>query len=405
MSIRHKNMGPVVMNPFWNFDTTSPYPMTMRVKLDHEINGQELRDAFEEALSVWPYLKDSFQVEEDGNIYFVENTNPLKVHHTEAIVAAGPSNDNRVLSLSYWKDTLTFTGLHSFFDGGSIFMIMRITICRYLSTHYGKNYDVGPLPAPGDGAKEENYEFYVQRADIAAQPYEYKDAIWTSADCFMDPKTKNQQGKPLAISRVEIPESEFISYCKKHGANPTVMFAILFAQTVYKLYPEENHPFAGIVTMDIRKNIGIPMAIMGQSSAMMLEISREELASRPLEDIVKDKREKMDAQRSKDYLLSRADDMRHAKLFMQNNYSLRLSYFGAFNYGECTPHIKDVITYNDAFDEVHMFALNGSLRIDIMCGTVAEDYANTICQILNEAGVGAKVTQNHKALQPVSREN
>lgn len=401
---RHKNMGPANINFFWAGDKVTPYPMTLRIKLDHEINGEELRAAFDETLSVWPLLRDSFLEAEDGNIYFTENPNPIQIHHTQSIVPAGKGpNDDRVIALSYYGDTLTFTGLHAFLDGGSLFMVMRGTICRYLRSHYGKDYNVGELPAPGDGDRPENYEYYIGREDIIALPYEKKEAIWCTPDCFEDPKTKNQKGTPLSMSRVEMKENDFIAYCKKIGSNPTVMFTILMAQTVYRIYPEETRPFTGMITMNVRDNLGIPMAIMGQSSAMMLEITREELEHLSLEELVKQKRAVMSAQRSKDYLLSRADDMRNGRAFLRDNYSLRLSYFGDFNYGECTPHIKDILSYNESYDELHMFALNGTLYIDMQCASVSEQYASALSRILNDAGLAAKVSGNYTKLQGVER--
>ena len=165
----HKNMGPKAMNIFWEWDQIAPYPMTARLKLDHEVDVEDLCRAFEESLSVWPLLKDSFIPQEDGNIYFVENKNPIQVHNTADIIAAGKGpNDNRVISLSCDGDVISFTGLHSFLDGGSLFMVMKGTRCRYLAQHCHQVTEVKMLPAPGDGDVPENYEFYIFRKDYSA---------------------------------------------------------------------------------------------------------------------------------------------------------------------------------------------------------------------------------------------
>ena len=400
----HKNIGPKAMNIFWEWDQIAPYPMTVRIRLDHEIDGEELRGAFEESLSVWPFLKDSFLPQEDGNIYFVENDHPIQIHHTGDIIAAGKGpNDNRVIALSYDRDVLSFTGLHSFLDGGSLFMVMKGTLCRYLARHFDGIREVKLLPGPGDGDAPENYEFYIFRKDTASMPYEYKEPYLSLENCFVDARTKKQEGTPLVLSRVEVESDEFIAYCKKNGANPSVMLVILMAQAVYRNNPEEQRPFAGLITMNIRHALGIDMAIMGQSSAMIIDVTRDELENGPLPDLIRDKRACMDAQRSRDYLLSRADDMRHAKPFMREQYTFRLSYFGEFDYGEYSSHVKDILTYNEAYDEVHMFSINGRLFIDLQLGSITEEYVNAVVSILREAGVNAKAADDLLPIRPVTR--
>ena len=400
----HKNAGPKAMNIFWEWDQIAPYPMTVRIKLDHQIDGEELCRAFEEALSVWPLLKDSFLPQEDGNIWFVENENPIRVHHTKDIIAAGKGpNDNRLIALSYDGDVLSFTGLHSFLDGGSLFMVMKGTLCRYLAKHFDQPGEVKLLPGPGDGDLPENYEFYIFRKDTASMPFEYKEAYLSLENCFMDARTKKQEGTPLVLSRVEVESDAFISYCKQNGANPSVMLVILMAQAMYRNNPEEQRPFAGLITMNIRHALGIDMAIMGQSSAMIIDVTRDELETKPFTELIREKRASMDAQRSRDYLLSRADDMRNAKPFMRAEYTFRLSYFGEFDYGGYSSHVEDILTYNEAYDEVHMFSINGRFFIDLQLGSATEEYVGAVLSLLREAGVNAKAAEELLPIKPVTR--
>lgn len=401
---RHKNMGPVSTNIFWKGDKESPHLMTTCLELDHDINGDELCKAYEETLSVWPLLKDAFVVQEDGNIYFVENKRPVRVHYTKEVVAAGTRmNDDRVIAVSYYEKTVTFTGMHSFLDGGSLFMVMKGTLCRYLQLHYKKTMEVGLLPKPGEGDKKENYEFYVMRSDIASLPYERKETIWATPVCFQDPRMKKPKEALLSLSRIEINKEEFMSYCKQNSANPSIMLFMLIAKAIFKANPENELPFSSLITMNIRSTLGIDMAIMGQSSALMLDVSKEELVTIPFAELIKQKRFLMNQQRSKDYLLSRAEDMRNGKGFFRHDFTVRLSYFGEFDYGECTQYVRDILTYNETYDEVHMFALNGSFYIDLLFGEASEEYAGLIVDILKEEGVFAKVCESFHGLPTVVR--
>ena len=219
----------------------------------------------------------------------------------------------------------------------------------------------------------------------------------------MDARTKKQEGTPLVLSRVEVESDAFISYCKQNGANPSVMLVILMAQAMYRNNPEEQRPFAGLITMNIRHALGIDMAIMGQSSAMIIDVTRDELETKPFTELIREKRSSMDAQRSRDYLLSRADDMRNAKPFMRAEYTFRLSYFGEFDYGGYSSHVEDILTYNEAYDEVHMFSINGRFFIDLQLGSATEEYVGAVLSLLREAGVNAKAAEELLPIKPVTR--
>ena len=403
--VNHKNMGPAAGNMFWAWDRIASYPMTFRLRLDAEIDGSLLLEAFRETLSVWPVLLDAYIEEEDGNIYLAEDQDPVIIHHTPEIVAPGGGrNGNRTVALSYDGDWVSLTGLHSFLDGGSLKMILFGTVTRYLCRYYGIADTGLDLPKPGEGKAPENSDFYLFRKEVWESPYRRTEPIWTSEDPYEDARTKNQPfGSPLVPVRIRVPKEAFLSYCRKYGANPSVMLLVLCARAVYRLHPEEMRPFTGTVTIDLRKVLGIPMSIIGASSSLPVEVTRKDLEERELGDVCRQTRRVLDEKRSRDAILSRADDIMKQVPFENSRYTFRLTYLGEMAFGAAAAHVRDVYFYLESWDTVIMLAYGGQFMMDFQLGEASRDYADEVCAILREEGVDAAHENSDSVVRKVVR--
>lgn len=397
--IKHKYLGQADINPFWQGDCKAKQHITMIMHLDHEIDGNELRTALEETLDVWPILKDSFIKDDDGGLYFVENNAPVKVHKNAAVVAPGEGlNDNRLLAVTYNGDTVTFSGMHSYFDGGSMLLLMRGTICRCLRLHYNQNFEAGYLPTPEDGKKAENYDYFAFRPEIIDLPFERKETIPRYYDCFNDPRMVSGENDEISREVITMPSDEFISLCKSIGSNPSVMLFILFAKAACALNRELDAPVTANNTINVRSMLGMNAAIMGQTIGSDLAVTKEKLENMPLPEVVKELRDMLNIQRSRDYLLSRVEDMRNGVIDAEYKPTITLAYMGDLNYGECTRFIKDFSIYNDAVSSIDMLELHGNFNIFIHLGQASSDYACAMKNILNELGVSASIKSSTTAL-------
>lgn len=396
--VKHKYMGSVDINPFWDGDCKAKQHMTMIMRLDHEIDGSELLTSFEETLNVWPLLKDSFIVEDDG-IYFVENKSPIKVHKNTSIVAPGEGlNDNRLLAVSYNGDIVSFSGMHSYFDGGSVLMLVKGTICRYLKLHYNHDLEVGHLITPEEGNRPENYDYYAFRQEITDLPFERKEPIPRYYNCFNDPKMVCGANEEISLEVITMPADQFMSLCKSNGSNPSVMLFIIFAKAAYAVNQDLDAPITANNTINIRHMVGMDAAIMGQTIGSDLALTKEKLENMPLPELVRELRDMLNIQRSRDYILSRTEEMRNGVIQADYKPTVTLAYMGELNYGECTRFIKEFTAYNDSVSSINMLELHGNFNIFIQLGQASSAYAASMNKILNELGVSASITSSIPAL-------
>ena len=379
-------------NPFWDWDTSGKLHMTFSVGLDHEVDGDLLLEALKETYAVWPMLDDAFIVNGDGMICFAQNKAPLKVFNSPAIYSPlAAENGSRLAALTYWKNTVSITGLHSYFDGGSAVMILRDAVTRYLKKYYGEDLDVGYLPAAGEGDRPEYGVFYAMNPEILSLPFERKEGVEIPQVVFDDPEM--DYGPNFALSQYVITcdNDEFIAFCKKNGANPSVMLFILFAKAVFKLHPENDLPVTGNNTMNIRHLLGLDMSMMGQTMGSLFKTAKEDM-DLPLPEFAKKLRASLDAQRDRDFILSRAEDMSRGIMSLDFKLSLSIAYMGSIKFGDATKHTNYFTAYSDLHKNMMAYELNGTFYIAVLTGLAGKKYAEAICAFLKDSGVRAEIS-------------
>ena len=395
----HRELGTADTNFFWKWDNEPKQHMTFKVQLDHQVNGENLLAALEETADIWFILRDKLIEDADGRIVFVQSDQPMKVHCDPVIVSPGAGlNEDRVLAVTYYDQTVSFTGMHSFFDGGSLLMLMKNILCRYFKKQFTETMDVGVLPGHDDGANPENIMFYAEIQRIAEMPFERISPVPYSEQVFTEPDMKYGSNGELSLVEVQVPKDEFLKYCKENGANPSIMLFLLFARAAYRLNPETDLPVTVNNTMNLRPVLGLESAIMGESMGTYLEVGKKQLLETPLKELATMLRADFNHQRSKDYILSRIDDMRRGVHSPQYQDTISLAYMGTIDYGDATTHIKHISAYNDSPRNLDMLELNGVFHIYIQFGIAGRKYAETFTKMLMEENVHAEITQIVDAL-------
>ncbi len=386
-------------NPFWEWDNTDKLHMTFLMQLDHKVDGDKLLESMRETYEVWPLLKDAFIEDSEGMLSFVENDKPLQVFNSPALVAPGAGmNADRLAAVTYYEDKLGITGMHSFFDGGSVQLIMSDMLSRYFKKYYGSDLDTGFEPlSPGAGDKPEYATFYAFNKDILSRPFEYRDPIDIPQEVFKDLGMDYGPNLALSFYVIEMPSDEFIAYCKKHGASPSIMMYALFAQTVKNLHPENELPITANNTMNIRRALGLDLSLSGQTMGNLLVATKEDM-DLSLSELCQKVRESFNKQRELDFMLSRARDMANQIPSLDFKLTGSLQYMGRQSFGEATKHLLHYGVYEDMQSNVLGFELNGVFSIELMLGTVGKKYADEMCAILNAAGVNAKIAEHTEAL-------
>ena len=393
-----KVLGTATTNPFWKADNEQSIHMTMKVDLDHEIEADKLLKALEDTCDVWPILRDEFVEMPDGRICMVQSNKPLKIHHSPVAVAPGAGqNENRILAVTYDGKSVFFTGMHAFFDGGSVLMLMRNVISRYLSAYAGRPLKTGKLPAKGEGDKAEYSEFYAVNSKVMGLPFQKADPLPIVSPIFKDPRLCYGVDQEVAFVKLAMPSDPFMAFCKQSGATPSVMLFTLFAKAMFLLNSDAELPVVANNTMNIRKALGLELSLLGQTMGSQLVMEKTAL-DRPLPEVAKELRSMLDVQRSTDYILSRADDMRQHIPSLSFKYSFAVVYLGKMDFGEATQYVKDLDFYSDSVKNVGMYEMRNTFEMFIQFGCASEDYAHAVMDILKEAGVPSEIVYTARKL-------
>lgn len=398
-------MGSAKTNPFWELDEIRNVHMLFRLELDHEIDGALLQEAYEKTLDVWPMLKHAFVLEEDGNLYFAEDPEPLRVHHSPRVVAPGHGlNADRLLAVTYDGNMVSFSGMHAYFDGGSVLMLIRGILCRYLALYYKNDAYADGLPTAKQGDQPRNYGFYAADSQIAAMAFERKEAVLPPKRCIAPQEPDFSPGHRTSLCELFIPSEQFLAYCKSNSASPSIMLFLLFAKAAYELNPNAAEPVMANNTMNLRGLLGMENAIMGQSMGSFLWTDRKELAGETLSSLAVQQKALMNEQRDRDYVLSRIDEMRTGTGQAVCEPTVTLAYMGKLDYGACTSHIRAVSACIDVCACVHMLALHDGFYIDFQLGEKSREYAEAVGAMLKREGVSAEITKSIEALPEEIRE-
>ncbi len=396
-------------NFFWALDEIKKIHMTFRIRLDEKVDRKLLRDALEETLQIWPILMDGLIRSDENTLSFVENSEPVRVFESDNIIVAGAgAAADRICTFTVSKgNIITFSGLHSFLDGGSALKIIDGTLRRYYAKKYERPDTLEGMPTTQECDLQDNYTIYRFNDRIQNEPYEWKEAFPFPEKVALDQNMAFNDDKDVMISRVMFPAADFIQYCKACGCNPTVMLSVLFAKTLYRLNPEMKLPVNCRNTMDLRKCLGLENSIIGQTHAIDLVIDPDELSNMSMPELCGKLRKEFKEKQDKNYLLSRMHEKstqkKTIKSFVESE-TVSVAYFGKVNFGEITPHITDMICYNEECRKIHMFDLNGTMIMDFLFGLATEDYVNEYAKVLREAGIKAYVADVSCAWMPLPKE-
>ncbi|MCF0133703.1 MAG: hypothetical protein HUJ72_07535, partial [Blautia sp.] len=346
--------GPI--NWFWGADHNDKMHLRFAYTLDHQVNGEELLEAWKKTLKVYPVI-NCIPDGSSGHMLFYETDLEPVVYESEYPIApCRKISAERGVSVTYWKDTVVFTTYHSILDGMGAIGVAKTLVYFYCCIHFRQEFDSTGIMIKEGRIPE---EYFV--SDYAAKLGEYHPvplkAYPEGIEFFQDRNMVSPQDGIIPSACFSLPKAQFMKRCKSIGANPTAMLCMIFGKATYALYPEENRRLALSVTISWRDALGIPETIAPCSSAVILSATHDELIHKEYEKIARKLRDDLNEQRQPDYIKTAAAFARTYAMFQEKVAGV-LSYEGNVEVGGCGEHVHLAYIVNHSSNTLHLLEQN-----------------------------------------------
>ncbi|MBO4395332.1 MAG: hypothetical protein J5819_03185 [Eubacterium sp.] len=375
-----------VKNMFWLMDRNNDIHIRYVATLDHEIDDEIIKKAWEKTKLVYPIIDTIIDVV-DWDIYLYTANGENPVMHGERPAMPGSSVvGNRVVTLTVYKNKITMNAFHTLVDGGGLLQIMQTLLYTYLSEYTGETDGVTTVQLEENRDAGEYYRILGEGdlGEFEPQPlflYPFK------REFVEDEEMRPGDDGARIFGALQFDKGDFLKLCKANGANPSAMLCLWFAQAFYRLHPEERRDVGLAITISDRKTFGMEKYISNCLSMGILDISHE-MAMMP-ETAAKIRRD-ISMQRTDDYI----------KTFWQFestygwNHIHRLglvTYIGTVDIGSLTGHITDFRMETNSCNNLYLADMNDEFILMFQFGRVTREYMNEFKNLLTEAGISATV--------------
>ncbi|MBR1742336.1 MAG: hypothetical protein IJ733_10825 [Lachnospiraceae bacterium] len=376
-------------SPFWWHDKETCYHNKFRVTLDHEVDSELLRKAWDKTKRVYPLI-DWIPDIKDGNvIFYKEDGDNAPVRSKSPVLPGTKETAGRVFGLTYFENTVTMNAYHSIVDGGGINMIFSTLIYFYLAAYTGHSDQMPPVMIK-EG--RDPAEYFIPLSSVDRGDFERQSLITypKRKGMFIDLSMCPDDAGNIDIARIKVPVDQFIKSCKSIGANPSAMLAVLMAKAAYILHPDRSGDLAFVLTMSARGAFGIQESIANCSANLLIPVEYGDIMGEDIGAAAAKIRAVIDYQRQQDYLKTLTDFYETYDWILAKRYAF-LTYIGKLDIGDNTKHIKAFEMTDDSTDSIYMMELNGEFVISFQFGKVTETYMKTIMDILSEFGIESEI--------------
>ena len=372
-------------SPLYRVENGRKLHNAFEIVMDEKIDPAQLKAAVEDAVRIFPPVGYSVICEE-GMVFFTENDREIVVPGSDTgIIQGSDALNGHVFCVSYKDNKIRSNISHIITDGGGMNRFANALIRSYCRYHYGTDTDL-PDRLPDEVLLTDYMDLdYSDVEDIEEEIFEKQG--------FVLPETiqGKETGKNTAMCTVRVPEERFMEFVKANGTSASVMMFLVFAKSVYKNCGEaKGHPVAGRITVNARKQLGIPDIFMNCSLGGQISVTDEALAKDGFAGLGPVLRTSIKRQTSPGYLRYIAKGIQETGGFPKDLHpTVSLSYMGPVSFGECNAHIKDVLLYEGEVHKLNAYTFGGEFRLVFHFGEGSGKYAQGVADILNETGVGA----------------
>ena len=250
------------------------------IRLNSEIDEAALNLSIADTIDRYPYFGVMFQ-ERDGDFYAVKNPLPLKAICTDGFIPlGGHSNQNHLMGVTFWENTLKLSFHHGLTDGRGAKAFLE-TLVQYYADYISA------------GHNQEEITSVKERHDALAAEFseeEYADP------CAVKHALDGNGGKVEGLARkgYKLPESTsksehrryeirfsqdaFMNACRAIGASPIIYLSILMSRGIKTADPACDKPVVSNFPMDARAILGYEKTFKNCVKSMSLPYGEEEAA-------------------------------------------------------------------------------------------------------------------------------
>lgn len=372
------------------------------IRLKKKARGDYLQRALTSAIVRYPYLTRKL-VERNGDFYLEEDLNGL--------VARPTSKLNRLGSMAtgYHLIDVTFSGCfiriafhHALCDGRGIKPFVETLLYYYFCYTDNTAYDSTGIRLAGqpllDGETTDTFDcglFNVQ------QPIVVPDVERNGFHL-----TENDEECYDVKAEVNFDNAAFIAYAKKHGATPSVLLALMMAESIAVVHPDVTLPIIAQLAFDTRKALGLENTHHNSVSTINLAYTGY-IRSLPFDERAKMLRNSLDVQREPNYVISVVNSQITALAAIDNIHTLKerleklyffntlcpdtfnISYIGAFNLNGYANKIESIHLYSSGTKglRANMCSAGEIMTVDFIQSFSSPSYYNAFTEIAKKTGI------------------
>ena len=389
-------------------DLKNPVQIRYQAILDHEIDGELLKKAWNRTKRVYPLIDAVLYFEhgKEGEYPDLKAVREYGTDHLFLIKAQGGVNDpihtkvpvrpltdamgGRLIGVNYSGRTVSISSFHILTDGSGINMIFSTLLYCYLALYTGHEDEVPPVELREGRSVEQYYNSSfintVYESDYTPTPLY---TLPLGCRGFIDRDMVNDEN--IYIGSLHIPADEFIRYCKENGANPSSMICALSAKAAYAINPDTKEDVVVALTMALKQMFGLEETISNAVRMSLAYATYEDVTEKPISETAQKIRRDTGTQRTKDYIVS------FCRVFETYQYQPKIrprvvTYIGKFDIGDNTRHVVDFNMETNGHYVVYMIQLQGEFVFIVQYGKATEKYLNEFNRIFHEAGIHSTVS-------------
>ena len=238
------------------YTSTSDNPFTtgVSVTMTEPVDGLILSDVIEELRSRFPYFyirvklgESDLVLEQNPLPVIVRNSwDPIKLYSKEA--------NYHFITFKYLGNRITFELAHILSDAAGFLPYFKSVLYCYLTRKTGEKPDPTGFHLPGEEIPESETGNPFSNIDIDSVELPQTSL----SNDFYNLNEKMPREKEWKSFYLQLPEQEFINYCKSNGGSPNILLSALIAKAIRNLDPNSNKTITASVAIDCKSILGVP---------------------------------------------------------------------------------------------------------------------------------------------------
>lgn len=274
----------------------NPYTMGASITLKEAIDGSLLHKSVEELRTRYPYfyIRPKY---EDNDLVVEHNPLPIVIRNSwEPIKLFSKEANYHFMSIKYEGNRLAIEAVHSISDGAGFLPYIKSLLFCYLTHKTGEKFEPDGFRLPNTTIKDAEISNPFNDNVIDAVQID-KPLNIEMVDFYKLRENISEEKNNWYSFYLELPENEFIKFCKENGGTPNIAFSTFLAKAIRNVNPHTNKNITVSVALDCKSIMGNTENYRSFPYIALLNFSKEAEHTN-LKDIFKNAKEQLSFQAS-----------------------------------------------------------------------------------------------------------